>query len=152
MKILLYTSKYKNDCINIFKSNQPKYFVDEELIEFTSFLETQCEENYFVVEKNKRIIACGGIFKSNNRKDISGLSWGMVHSEFHQKGIGKEFTIFRLQLISEKFPDAIPTINTSQHTFKFYEKLGFEITKITKDGFGKGLDDYEMKILKNISE
>ncbi len=146
MKIIPYQKKYKADCIAIFKSNQPLYFTEEELALFTKFLDEKCDEEYFVLEYQGKILACGGIFNRENRENTSGLSWGMVHNDYHQKGLGFALTDFRLKLLKEKYPQSIPTINTSQYTYPFYQKLGFVTHKITKDGFGKGLDDYEMRL------
>ena len=35
----------------------------------------------------------------------------------------------------------------SQHTYRFFEKFGFIVKQISKNGFGEGLDKYDM-ILK----
>ena len=34
---------------------------------------------------------------------------------------------------------------TSQKTLAFYERFGFETIKLTKDGFGPGLDRHDME-------
>ena len=35
-------------------------------------------------------------------------------------------------------------LNTTQKTFKFYEKFGFDVIKITPNYYAKGLDRYDM--------
>lgn len=145
MKISLYHPDMKDRCIAIFKSNQPLYFVDEELKLFIDFLDHDIENNYYVIEYNGEIQGCGGIFFDYSSKE-AGLSWGMVHSDYHKKGIGKALTIFRLELMKQQFPGAVFKIDTSQHTAGFYEKRGFRILQIIPDGYAKGLDKYIMKI------
>ena len=53
-------------------------------------------------------------------------------------------TEYRLKKIEKEFPATNIILNTSQHTFKFYKKFGFEVVKIKKDGYGEGLDRYDM--------
>jgi [ribosomal protein S18]-alanine N-acetyltransferase len=42
-------------------------------------------------------------------------------------------------------------LDTSQHTYRFFEKSGFSVKKISKNGYGEGLDKYDM-ILKRDSK
>ena len=42
-------------------------------------------------------------------------------------------------------------LNTTQYTFEFYQKFGFNITKITKDYYRVGLDRYDMIKYQNLS-
>ncbi len=144
LEIRNFTRKDKPKCLEIFKSNHPKYFATHELPLFDKWLDT-CElKEYFVAEKEGEILACGGVFL-DGRFDKAGLSWGMVHSGFHGKGIGREFTQFRVEKMKELFPTYGAMLETSQFTFKFYEKLGFETKEITVDGFGGGFDKYLME-------
>ena len=34
--------------------------------------------------------------------------------------------------------------DTSQHTYRFFEKFGFNVKQISKNGYGVGLDRYDM--------
>ncbi len=45
-----------------------------------------------------------------------------------------------LNAIKMKYPKSTINIDTSQFTKGFYEKLGFKIQVIEKDGYGPGLD------------
>lgn len=60
MIIINYTKIFREDCIKIFKSNQPKFFASEELPLFESFLDDDTEENYFVVKIDGQVVGCGG--------------------------------------------------------------------------------------------
>lgn len=143
MKIINYTQIFREDCIKIFKSNLPKFFAMEELPFFESFLDQDTEDNYFVVKIDGQIIGCGGIFL-DSKSNVGGLSWGMVHADYHGKGIGKAFTQFRIDLLKKTYPSIPYKIETSQHTAEFYEKNGFKTVEIVPDGFSKGIDKYTM--------
>ena len=68
----------------------------------------------------------------------------MVDSNFHKIGFGRRLTEYRIQKIKAKYPKCDILLNTTQHAFKFYEKFGFKITKITNDYYALGLDRYDM--------
>lgn len=143
MKIINYTKIFREDCIEIFRSNLPKFFAIEELQLFENFLDNDTEENYFVVKIDGQVVGCGGFFL-DTRDNMAGLSWGMVHADYHGKGIGKAFTQYRIDLLKKTYPTLPYKIETSQHTAEFYKKNGFRTVNIVPDGFGKGTDKYTM--------
>lgn len=143
MNILPYTLAHREACLAIFDSNRPKFFAESERPQFIGWLDNHTTTNYFVMEENDEIIACGGVWQE---KEAAGLSWGMVHSAFHGKGFGKAFTQYRVNKMLALFPGKTYTIETSQHTVPFYEKMGFRTEKVTKDGFAPGIDKYDMKM------
>lgn len=145
MNITLYNPEMRERCIEIFKSNQPKYFAEEELRLFMDFLDDDIDNNYYVIEKDGEIQGCGGVFLDQRSGEV-GLSWGMVHASCHKQGFGKALTIFRLELMKQQFPGAVYKVDTSQYTAAFYEKSGFSILEIIPDGFAPGLDKYIMKM------
>jgi hypothetical protein len=146
--ISIITPSFKNQCIQLFNSNRPLYFLEKELKPFTIWLDNNAiDGRYYVGIIKGKVVACGGYF-FDKEKNIAGLSWGMVNSNLHGKGLGKEFTIFRIKKMLTEYPNQNCMIETSQHTFKFYQKLGFITKKIIKDGFGKGLDNYYMELDK----
>lgn len=144
--IEIYTTKYKEECLAVFKSNMPKYFLLEEFNDFDKWLDEQAFDNrYFVCLQQGKVVGCGGYFYDNDRKKV-GLSWGMVDAKLHGTGIGSVLTKFRIEKMQNELPNEIYMIDTSQHTAKFYEKMGFVIKEITPNGFGEGLDKYYMEI------
>lgn len=149
MKILKYTPVFKERCIEIFKSNMPKFFAAEELQPFIDFLDRDVEDNYFVVEKEGQIVACGGIFLEEET-DEGGLAWGMVQIDQHKTGIGKMLTVYRLNLLKDVYPGKVYKVDTSQHTAGFYLKRGFKTIEVIPDGFAKGIDKYVMKIEQSL--
>ncbi|SMC68659.1 GNAT family N-acetyltransferase [Pedobacter africanus] len=145
MEILKYKPLFKEKCVALFESNMPRFFAPEELPLFVDFLDNDIEDNYYVVEKNRKIVACGGIFL-DTETDEAGLSWGMVHIAEHKNGIGKLLTEYRINLLKEIYPGKIYKIDTSQHTEGFYLKRGFRTIAVVPDGFAKGIDKYVMKM------
>lgn len=146
MTIRVYKRVDRNDCLEIFDSNCPQYFATTEKILFANWLDKEDREEYYVLTEGDEIIACGGIYK-DKKENLAGLAWGMVHHNFHKKGYGKQLTLFRLARLSEDFPGITQKVETSQHTFGFYELMGFKTITITKDGFATGIDKYVMKKL-----
>ena len=146
MTITPYQSSDKERCLAIFNSNRPQYFMDEELPLFSTWLDERALDGcYFVVKQEGKIVACGGYYHDPRYKK-AGLSWGMVDAALHGKGIGKKLTTYRLQKMMENHPNSCYMLDTSQHTYQFYEKLGYRVVKITKDGFGLGMDKYYMEL------
>ncbi|MDR6783713.1 putative GNAT family N-acyltransferase [Pedobacter africanus] len=145
MEILKYTPLFREKCIALFESNMPRFFAPEELPLFIDFLDNDIEDNYYVVEKNAEIVACGGIFL-DRETDEAGLSWGMVHIAEHKNGIGKLLTVYRINLLKEIYPGKVYKVDTSQHTEGFYLKRGFQTIAVVPDGFAKGIDKYVMKM------
>lgn len=150
MLIIKYIPVFREKCIEIFKSNLPKFFAPDELQLFEAFLDHDIEDNYYIVKDNGHILACGGIFL-DKKTDEAGLSWGMVHAEHHLKGIGKLFTQYRIDLLKKLYPTKAYKLDTSQHTAVFYEKNGFNTVGIIPDGFGKGIDKYIMKMKNRLA-
>ena len=145
-----YTTSDRNDCIELFKSNIPDFFDPSELLQFETWLDKAIKnehpENlvfYFVLENSGRIMGCGGFYLNLERMQ-AGMIWGMVSHAYHGNGFGKRLLEFRIQKIRSLSPKATIMLDTSQHSYPFFEKLGFKLTTITKDFYGNGLDRYDM--------
>jgi N-acetylglutamate synthase-like GNAT family acetyltransferase len=146
MKLRPFNSSDKTTCLAIFESNLAQYFAENEREEFSIYLNEECFPNYWVLEDKGKILGCGGIYE--NFKDNSvGLAWGMIHNDHHKMGYGAFLTKFRVERMIEKYPTQIKRLATSQHTFPFYEKMGFKVTKITKKGFDEHIDRYDMDLV-----
>ncbi len=142
-----YIKTDKNECIESFKSNVPNYFTEEEIKDFENFLnQIQKEDNetyYYVVVYDKKIIGCGGFGEKDNNRIIS-LAWGLIHKEYHKKGFGKKLLLHRIEQIERLKPGIPIIIDTTQYSFKFFEKYGFFTTKITNDYYTIGMHRYDM--------
>ncbi|MBT3179273.1 MAG: GNAT family N-acetyltransferase [Candidatus Marinimicrobia bacterium] len=125
----------------------PEYIDPSEQILFETFL-SKIPSTYFVLFKNKSLIACGG-YSLNKDQTIAGLDWGLVDKKYHANGYGTKLLKHRLSHINNQFGTINVKLDTSQKTYKFYEKFGFKIEAISKDKYGIGLDCYDM-ILESI--
>ncbi len=161
MKFRSYQASDYESCMNIFDSNCPHYFDASEREAFNQWLQIQGDRNeksplkaypntdletYSVlVDENLNVVACCGYFMFNRNTEAR-FAWGMVHIDFHHKGIGTFFTKERIKDIKTHFPNAKITLATSQHTFEFYKHMGFETTEMIPNGFGVLLHKYEMEL------
>ncbi|QHT67647.1 GNAT family N-acetyltransferase [Rhodocytophaga rosea] len=151
MLIREYQATDREGCIDIFKSNIPVFFTPQELAEFKSWLDEQLQEKsspteinrYYVLEEENNVIACGG-FHINTLTSQATMTWGMVANRWHRKGFGKKLLEYRIYKIKALHPAAIILLDTTQHSYKFFETLGFAVTKITNDYYAQGLDRYDM--------
>ena len=139
-----YTKKDKSTLIELLRQNTPEYFDPSEEREFINYLDNEVED-YFVYEEHSKIIGAGGInyfMKDNSAR----ISWDMIASKSQGRGVGKKLTLHRINLLMRNPKIDIISVRTSQHAYKFYEKLGFEIEKIEKDYWDKNFDLYLMEM------
>jgi [ribosomal protein S18]-alanine N-acetyltransferase len=157
--IRLYKLEDKQACLEVFKSNCPKYFDPSELELFDKWLDHQVSEGvgyqsptysnsekdvYYVVEHlTSGIIGCGGFYIDKDQKEAR-LAWGMIHVDFHGQGLGKAIYLHRKNVIAQDWPNHKMTLGTSQHTFPFYQKMGMKVIQSIKSGYGPDLDRYDM--------
>lgn len=144
MKIQNYEAKYFEDILVLFDKNTPQYFDHNERKDLESYLLNETEDYFVGIEKDKVVIA-GGI---NYETDWAIISWDMVEPNQQGKGFGSELTQFRIQFVRKKGFQKIK-VRTSQHTFRFYQKMGFELVQIKRDYWADGFDLYEMVITSN---
>lgn len=161
MLIREYKTEDKLQCLELFKSNCPLFFDKSEYDLFENWLNHQTNDTieyqsptysnsekdaYYVLELPEiGIMGCGGFYILKDENEAR-MAWGMVHSKYHTKGYGKKLFNYRKAMISKDWPNYTITLGTSQHTFVFYEKMGMQVIETTKDGYGKGLDRYDMSI------
>jgi N-acetylglutamate synthase-like GNAT family acetyltransferase len=144
---------YKEALLEIFKSNMPLYFADEELPLFSTFLDSDAANRgpYSIVFKNDIIVGCGGIAlnqptKYTNEPHVI-MTWGMVHNRNHKEGLGKVLLLHRIKQAKEIYHGIKIALGTTQHTFEFFEKYGFKTVAYEKDHWGKNLDLYQMELI-----
>ena len=130
--------------MGIFGSNMPVYFDSSEEAEFSQYLHGE-PNDYYVLLNDNLVKACGGYFIDLEQKR-AGLAWGMVHYDFHKLGYGTQLLAFRLRQLQAEHPNVPLVLGTSQHTYKFYERFGFEVQRVIIDGYGMGLDRYDMRL------
>lgn len=138
-----YTKEDKEEVLNLIRPLVPEYFAEEEIKDFEHYLIHEIED-YFVYQTEDKIIAAGGI--NYNLKNVTAIiSWDMVHIDYLGKGIGRKLVEYRIEFIKKKKNIHRIVVNTSQHTFGFYEKFGFSTSKIKKDFWAEGFDLYQME-------
>ena len=152
MLIRPYVAADRQSCIAAFKSNMPRFFMPDELEDFGNWLKDVEEnkinapnEQYFVVEQDNEVIACRG-FSIYPKKQRAIMTWGLVHNSLHKKGIGKALILHRINAIRSIAPSVIIGLDTTQHSFSFFEKLGFVTIKITEDSYGEAMHRYDMEL------
>lgn len=139
-----YRAEDKKDCLAIFDSNVPNFFMEYERQEFIEWLDKEDRAPYNVLLERGTIVAAGGIY-IDDEKQVAGLAWGMIHGSKHKQGLGRLLTIHRLEVMDKQYPKLDQHLETSQLTEAFYQKFGFETTERIKDGFGPGLDNCKMR-------
>ena len=148
-----YNSNDREACIKIYNSNVPHFFDSIELDGFKNWLtskdnlikahKTNTLESYSVVLLKNKIIGCGGFYFTENNTEAR-MAWGMIEHSYHKLGFGKLFLEYRILQIQALNPKITIALDTTQNTFKFFEKMNFKVTSIRKDYYTKGLDRYDM--------
>ena len=146
LTLRVYQKADREACVRIFRSNMPRFFAVSEEAEFAEFLDTEADENYFVVDNGGggELLGCGGVFVAGG---VAGLCWGMVDNTRHRRGIGTLLLRGRLEHLRAHHPQ-IKTVqlDTSQHSKDFFARFGFAVTGVTPDGYGPDLDRYDMTL------
>lgn len=148
-----YLPEYKNRLLQIFKSNIPLYFANEELPLFDGFLDRDASTRgpYSLILNDDEVVGCGGIALNSPTQFTNQLhvimTWGMVDNQFHKQGYGKVLLLHRINQAKELFPGVKIALGTTQHTHQFFEKYGFKTVAFEKDHWAKGLDLYQMELL-----
>lgn len=155
MIIRPYLPSDKAGCLKAFESNMPVFFAPDELTDYAGWLDelaakgnntpANSVEHYYVVEENGSVTGCGG-FSVNLQKREAFMAWGFITNTLHKKGLGKALFLYRLEKIREICPACTVILDTTQHSYPFFEKLGFHTVRITKDSYGPGLDRYDMML------
>ena len=153
MQIREYKPTDREACFAVYNSNVPVFFAPEELDGFKSWLDSkdkavlahatnQCEY-YYVIENDNKIIGCGGFYITQNKQEAR-MAWGMVENSLHKKGIGRQLLDYCIKQIKLLNPEVSIALYTTQHSYVFFERLGFKVTKIQKDFYLPGMDRYDM--------
>lgn len=147
-----YLPEHKDRLLQIFESNMPLYFAEEELQLFFNFLDRDALQRgpYSVIFNDDTIVGCGGIALNQPSKYTNELhvimTWGMIDNKVHKNGFGKELLLFRIKQAKELYPEVKIALGTTQYTFSFFEKYGFKTVAYEKDHWAKGLDLYQMEL------
>lgn len=158
MTIRPYTPADKPGCLAAFESNMPRFFAPSELEDYAQWLDSLVArsapetgiDNYFVAEENGSIIGCGGFYINRDKLEAT-MAWGLISQAYHKRGLGRQLFLYRINLIRQLCPQCTIILDTTQHSYPFFEKLGFSVTAITNNSYGEGLHRYDM-VLKPSTE
>ena len=139
----IFESNDMSACLQVFDSNVPDFFHLSERREFETFLHS-LPGPYLVLEADFDIVGCGGHAVRDDGR-IADLCWGMIRRDLHGQGLGRHLTLARLEQATRDKRVQSVALSTSQHTVRFYEKLGFGVLEVIPDGFGAGLDRIDMR-------
>lgn len=139
-----YTPADRQACLTLFDSNTPRFFDPSERAGFEGFL-NEMRWPYQVIARDGRIVACGGHAVEPNGRTVS-LCWGMVEQGLHGQGLGRLLTEARLAAARAEAGVTEVRLDTGALTTGFYERFGFVIEQVVKDGYAPGSDRYDMRL------
>ena len=133
-------------CLALFNDNVPTFFSAGERADFVRFLTHHAAVwHYQVIERAGQVVACAGYSISTDGTTAS-LGWGMVHPRLHRQGLGTMLLLARLDALRLRQEIERVVLDTSQHTQAFYARFGFVVKQIEQDGYGAGLDRWDMAL------
>jgi predicted GNAT family N-acyltransferase len=137
----------KARCLELFRSNIPRFFAPHEEAEFTEFLEQELQDcDYFVLEEADSLLGCGGVFVQD---DLAGLCWGLIDNTRHRQGLGSLLLQGRLEHLYRHYPEVqVVRLDTSQHSQGFFARFGFVTTNVTPGAYAPGLDRFDMTLTR----
>ncbi|MCT4639464.1 MAG: GNAT family N-acetyltransferase [Bacteroidales bacterium] len=137
----------REELLDVFKLNIPKYFDPKEVDDFLEYLDDH-GDTYLTIEKDNKIV--GGVGYIFNDSDKSGqITWIFLHPEYTDHGLGKQAVEHCITLLKSNSEIVKLVVTTSQLAFRFFEKFGFNLIRTEKDYWGSGLDLFLMEIQLN---
>ncbi|UIR57564.1 GNAT family N-acetyltransferase [Sphingobacterium sp. SRCM116780] len=142
--IRAYDPKDRDAVLHIMQQNVPAYFAEAEIEDLKYYLDFEIEQ-YFVLEVDENIVACGGINVELEEKRAV-ISWDMVLPAEQGKGYGRKLLEHRISILKNMESIDKITVRTSQLTYLFYQKNGFILHQIVKDYWAKDFDLYSLEL------
>ena len=128
----------------IFSLNIPKYFDKKELYDFKKYFNSKNLESYFIIESQGNVVGGGGYAYENMK--TARICWLFIDPNYHGFGFGKKLVNYCIKILKNNRRLNVIEVETSNLTYKFYEKLNFKIVYIKKDYWPNNDDLYFMKI------
>ena len=128
----------------IFSLNIPKYFDKKELNDFKKYFNSKNLESYFIIESQGKVVGGGGYAYENVK--TARICWLFIDPNYHGFGFGKKLVNYCIKILKNNRRLNVIEVETSNLTYKFYEKLNFKIEYIKKDYWPNNDDLYFMKI------
>ena len=128
----------------IFSLTVPKYFDKKELYDFKKYFNSKNLESYFIIESQGKVVGGGGYAYENMK--TARICWLFIDPNYHGFGFGKKLVNYCIKILKNNRKLNVIEVETSNLTYKFYEKLNFKIEYIKKDYWPNNDDLYCMKI------
>jgi GNAT superfamily N-acetyltransferase len=142
MSIRPYCPSDKASCLEVFQSNVPQFFLPYEAESFAEYLD-EMQGGFWVVVELDVVVACGG-YEIDAQEGEGWICWVMVRPSHHRRGLGRLLVLTGLQAMAEVVP--VVRVDTHQHSRGFFERMAFVLEEETTDGYGPGLDCYELSM------
>jgi len=128
--------------LELFDSNTPGYFHENERGDYEEYLQHEVED-YFVIEIEHKVVGAGGI-NYFHELGKARISWDLVHKDMHGHGLGSQLLKHRLNLLKKDSAVEFIEVRTTQKVFEFYQKNDFRVMEIHRDFWADGFDMYLM--------
>lgn len=125
----------------VFDSNVPRFFTEREFEDFKKWLDGRDDREFFVLKDEEQILGFGGFYIG---EESARLVWGVVHADEQGQGYGRILTEHRIERIRELRPGIRIGLETSQLTYRFFERFGFRTVEIVPGHYEGRFDKYEM--------
>ena len=112
------------------------------MVDFKKYFNSNNIETYFIIESEGKILGASGYAYEN--KQTANLCWVFIDPSHHSKGLGTKLVKYCLDTLKRDNQLNVIQLETSNLTFKFYEKLDFKIEYIKKEYWPNNDDLYFM--------
>jgi GNAT superfamily N-acetyltransferase len=150
-KIRAYQPSDHSRCAEIFLANEDRGFVPPEyLAEFEEFLEDE-RILKLVLEVSDAIVGIGGIqyWMTWNR---AFLSFGLIHPDFHRRGLGSILLLSRLVLLELTDQPLAVLLQATDHSRPFFEKVGFGSVPAGQDAHGSSFYNCHLSLTRQLHQ
>ena len=128
----------------IFFLNIPKYFHEKEFEDFKKYINSNHIETYFIIESEDKILGAAGYAYEN--KQTANICWVFVDPAFHSNGLGTKLVNHCIDILKKDNQLNVIQLETSNITYKFYEKMNFKLQYIKKEYWPNNDDLYFMNM------
>ncbi len=129
--------------LEILWRNVPTYFDTSEVNDFESFLDHE-GQRYFTLEMQGEIVGGAGCLVERD-KGIGLVRWIFFDPSHTGSGLGKAMMEHCMGVFKSEAAIRKLVVNTSQLSYRFFEKFGYKVVKVQKEYWAPGLDLYLME-------
>ena len=142
MKFRPYTPADRSACLRLFDTLVPEYFAPNERVDYERFL-AGVPQAYHLCIRNDAVLAAFGFVINDTRGRIQ---WIMAANEARGTGMGGSMMRHVLEAARDAGVHCID-IAASQKSASFFAHYGAKQQKVTKEGWGPGLDRIDMELV-----